>query len=459
MKRRSTASIDMVKKLRNAYHFFLAWLGSVLYRHPSDELLVIGVTGTSGKSSVIHWLREVLETAGFTVGSLSTVDFYIAGRSVLNDKKMTMLGRMRIQKYLRHMVRAGCGIAIVEMTSEGELQYRNKFINGDVMALTNLYPEHIEAHGSFENYKNAKLRLFEYVSRSRRKDVRKTRRLKDMKLAHATARIPKIAVVNADIEYAEEFLQFPFDERRVFSASNPVTVTHDLPVMIQERITATRVRQSDNGIAFAANGRTFSPRIYGTYNASNLACVIAIVRSLHVEWETIEKAVNTLRGAPGRVESIPEAEARGFRVIVDYAFEPVALRGLYDIVRGLQPKRVIHVLGGTGGGRDTARRGVMGEMAGKNADIVIVTNEDPYDEDPRAIMDMVAAGARVAGKKDGENLFVLEDRREAIGKAVGLAEPGDTVLVTGKGSEQRMCLARGKMIPWDDREVVRRALP
>ena len=141
------------KPIRNLWHLLLAWFGAVKYRHPSEKILVIGITGTSGKSSTIFFLRQLLEDSGYKVGSLSTIDFYIAGESKLNDQKMTMLGRMQIQKYLRLMVDKGCQIAIVETTSEGAVQYRNRFINYDLMVLTNLYPEHIEAHGSFENYK------------------------------------------------------------------------------------------------------------------------------------------------------------------------------------------------------------------------------------------------------------------------------------------------------------------
>lgn len=423
-------------KMKNAIHFIYAWLGSIIYRHPSEDMLVIGITGTSGKSSTIHWLRQVLEAGGFTLGSLSTVDFYVAGRFQLNDQKMTMLGRMQIQKYLRKMADAGCQIAIVEMTSQGALQHRHRFINTDIMALTNLYPEHIEAHGGFEKYKKAKLRLFEYAAMSKRK----IERLKNLKIGGQDGVVAKVAVVHGNNQYSEEFLNFPFDKK------------------VRYGITETNIHTTEDGIQFAIGSYRFHPRIYGAYNASNLACVIAIAKAIGMEWGTLVAAVNNLRGAPGRVEFIPEAEQLGFRVIVDYAFEPVALKGLYDIVRMLEPKRVIHVLGAAGGGRDHARREPMGRLAGEKADIVIVTNEDPYDEDPMDIIHAVSSGAKAAGKKEGENLFEILDRGEAIQKAIRFAEPGDMVLVTGKGCEQRMCLAGGKMVPWDDRAMVRRHL-
>src|SRR3989338_1000635 len=159
------------KKVLNLRHLFFAWYGAYKYAFPSEDLLVIGITGTSGKSSTTYFLRQMLEVQGFKVGSLSTIDFYVAGGNKLNDQKMTMLGKYKIQKYLRQMVDKKCDIAIVETTSEGRVQHRHRFINYDMMMLTNLYPEHIESHGSFENYKQAKLDLFKYVASCRRKKI------------------------------------------------------------------------------------------------------------------------------------------------------------------------------------------------------------------------------------------------------------------------------------------------
>lgn len=405
------------RHLRNLRHFLYAWWGAVKYGHPSEELLVIGITGTSGKSSTIHFLRQVLEAAGLKVGSLSTVDFYVAGEEKLNDQKMTMLGKMQIQKYLREMVEKHCDVAIIEMTSEGAVQYRHKFINVDVIALTNLYPEHIESHGSFEKYKQAKLGIFWYVAGSKRK------KLKDQKIKRSedqTGEIIKVGIVNGESEYADEFLQFPFDEKIKFQPNE--------------------------------------------FPKRNYALVVAIARSLKIPEDVIQNTLASVKGVPGRIEYIPEAEARGFKVIVDYAFEPVAMGALYEEVARLNPKRVIHVFGSTGGGRDKARRFTVGELVGNKADVCIVTDEDPYDDDPMEIINDVAAAVektlRQAQSKaqEGEKLFKIVDRREAIKKAINMAREGDVVLITGKGSEQKMCVAEGKMIDWDDRRVVREIL-
>jgi len=185
---------------------------------------------------------------------------------------------------------------------------------------------------------------------------------------------------------------------------------------------------------------------------------MSVLRALDVSWSVIEKAVNELKAPSGRIEFIQEAEEKGFKVIVDYAFEPVALAALYQVADLLKPKRVIHVCGSTGGGRDKARRMPIGKFVGEKADVFIVTDEDPYDEDPMEIIKTVSAGAREVGKKLGKDLFEVLDRREAIKKAIEIAKAGDLVLITGKGSEQAMCVGGGKMVAWDDREIVRGTL-
>ncbi|MBU2542609.1 hypothetical protein KJ785_03555, partial [Patescibacteria group bacterium] len=194
------------KKLKNLIHLFYAWYGAVKYGNPSEEMLVIGITGTTGKSSTIHFLRQMLEDQGYRVGSLSTVDFYVAGEEKLNDQKMTMLGKMKIQEYLRQMADAGCDIAIVETTSEGYLQYRHRYINYDMMILTGLYPEHIESHGGFENYKAAKLGIFSYASSQKSKIIPTGHQYSLINLKS----IEKTTIVNGNCKYAKEFLKFDF---------------------------------------------------------------------------------------------------------------------------------------------------------------------------------------------------------------------------------------------------------
>lgn len=417
------------KRLRNLSHLLYAWYGAHKYRHPSEQLYVIGVTGTSGKSTTIFLLRQLLEQAGFRVGSLSTIDFYIAGENKLNDKKMTMLGKMKIQQYLREMVEKKCDIALVETTSEGAVQHRHRFINYDAIVLTNLYPEHIESHGSFEAYKQAKLNIFSYVAGCKRKKP-----------------VEKLAVVNGESEYANEFLKFPFDKRLTFGKTQGLDIQ------------ATNIHVDKEGLQVTINGHDMHARMFGEHNVMNILAATAIGRHLGMSWEKMQAAITQFGNAPGRNEFIKEAEARGFQVIVDYAFEPKAVAALYGVVALIKPQRIIHVFGSTGGGRDISRRFTVGEFVGQHADICIITDEDPYDDDPMSIINSVASAVAKTGKVEGKNLFRILDRKKAIHYAISLAQKSDLVLVTGKGSEQAMCIADGKKIPWDDRTIVREAL-
>ncbi len=446
------------KKIRNLRHWWYAWYGARKYRHPSQELLVIGVTGTSGKSTTVFLLRQILEAAGYRVGSLSTIDFYIAGENKLNDQKMTMLGKYATQKYLREMVDKKCDVAIVETTSEGQLQYRNRYIAYDLMVLTNLYPEHIEAHGGYENYKQAKLNIFRRTSTYGygKGLLGEGYKIGKYGALHkdCCSEFEKTFIINGDIKEADEFIEAPILGGRIFVfGENLKGVTKPIPE--ENKIVVAGVGADKDGVFGVINQHLMRAPMYGEHNMLNITAAVATARALGIDWAVLEKAVRNLHNAPGRNEFIPEAEKRGFKVIVDYAFEPKAMAALYEVVKLLAPKRVIHVFGSTGGGRDVSRRFTVGEFVGQHADICIVTDEDPYDDEPRAIMDDVASAVRKTGKVDGKNLFLVVNRYTAISRALQMAEPGDLVLVTGKGSEQAMVVAGGKKIPWDDRQVVR----
>jgi UDP-N-acetylmuramoyl-L-alanyl-D-glutamate--2,6-diaminopimelate ligase len=197
----------------------------------------------------------------------------------------------------------------------------------------------------------------------------------------------------------------------------------------------------------------FSLKMPGRYNVLNALAAVSVGLSQGIGLDVMAKALAKMGGVPGRFERVDEGQ--GFNVIVDYAPEPESMRQLYQAVKALGRGRIIHVLGSAGGGRDVARRPILGSIAAENADIAIVTDEDPYDDDPREIIDQVAAGAIKGGKKEGETLFKILDRREAIAKAISLAQPGDIVLLTGKGAEQAIVGKGGRKTPWDERKVAR----
>lgn len=410
-----------------------------MYKYPSDELLVIGITGTSGKSSTVYYLRQALESVGYTVGSLSTIDFHIAGTNKLNDQKMTMLGKTKIQKYVREMVDAGCDVAIIETTSEGRVQHRHRFINYDMMVLTNLYPEHIASHGSFEAYMQAKIDLFAYTAAQKRK------RLDEKE-------IPKTALINTDHEefdLLDKCGGFGFEHVYEFSAYKDGTAKKDTTWIADDVFYMTKTGDNESD-------PLFTRAINNNHDEINRSIALSVVTILGGDADVAEEKVATCSTPPGRVEYIEEANEYGFTCIVDYAFEPVAISALYATVAKHDPKCIIHVAGSTGGGRDASTE--KAKLIAAHADIAIVTNEDPYDDDPMKIINAMADAMVEHGKVDNESLFRIEDRRDAIDKAIELAAPGDVVLVTGKGSEQAMVVKGGKKIPWDDRTEVRLAL-
>lgn len=411
------------------YHLLLAHLASFVYGHPSKKLIVIGVTGTNGKSTTVNLIAKILEEAGPPAGGkvaiTSTVNFKIGDKEKLNDLKMTMPGRFFLQRLLRQAVDNGCAYAIIESSSEGVLQYRYVGINYDAMVFTNLTPEHIEAHGGFENYKKAKLKYFKHLQNLPRKIL-------NGKV------IPKIIASNIDDHYAQEFLNFNVDKKITFGKNS------------NAGIVGTNLQTLEHGISFRVNNTTLNLQLKGMFDFYNALAAIALTSGFGIPLQTSKQALEKIPVVPGRVELINEGQ--NFKVVVDYAPEPESLRQLYATVKTWKYNRIIHLLGSTGGGRDKSRRAVLGKMAGENADIVIVTNEDPYDDDPKEIIHNVADGAIAAGKIIGQNLFREIDRRIAIAKALSMAQEFDLVLITGKGSEQKMAV-KGGYIPWDDRKV------
>ncbi len=416
------------------YHHALAGIAEVAYRHPSDEMMVIGITGTNGKSSTVNFLAQILTTLGYTVGYTSTAGFNIAGKDTVNAMKMTMPGRFTLQRLLRSMVNAGCTVAIVETSSQGLIQHRHVGVNYDVALFTNLTPEHIEAHGGFENYKKAKAILFKHLTARSKKTI-------------GGKLIPKVNVVNTDDEHGAYYGSFRADRHIGFGFSG--TPSSDQFVAYVE------VPDRAGSPTLTVNGSDVALGLRADFEHKNALAAIAGAVAIGVPLKDAMRAAGMLHSVPGRFEMIDCGQP--FTVVVDYAYEPFALLALYRSLGSLKTGRVIGIHGSAGGGRDVARRTEIGKVAAQHDDIVIVTNEDPYDEDPRGIIDAVAAGARAHGKVDGQTLFAIDDRREAIAKAIHLAKAGDVVLITGKGSEPVMAVAGGK-IPWDDREEVRNAL-
>lgn len=429
------------------YHKTLAILAAKIYGEPSLRMVVIGVTGTNGKTTTSHMIAAVLEGAGHTVGMATTSNFRVAGKDRLNATKMTMLGRFALQKLLAQMVEQGCTHAVIETSSEGIAQFRNVGIAYDVAVLTNLTPEHLESHGGFENYKAAKLKLFTSLISGPIKRI-------------GGNVVPKTSVVNLASVHAHDFLSSDANkkygyllERDKGSVASQEPASAVWPLAI---IKGLDPAYDASGASFVVRDHRFHVPLLGPANAENALAAISVGSALGVPLDSMVKSLGALRTVPGRQETIDAGQ--DFVAMVDYAHEPEAMRRLYELLAVIPRKRTIHIIGSAGGGRDKARRTVLGGMAGKMADVVIVTNEDPYDEDPRTIIDAVASGARASGKKDGVDLFVIDERRAALDKAISMAESGDLVLATGKGAEQWICVAGGIKEPWDERTEMRDAI-
>lgn len=413
------------KSLLQTYHKTLAYISAMMMGFPGRKMVVIGVTGTNGKSTTCNFIARILEEAGYKVGMTTTVNFRMNGREWLNNKKMTMLGRTQLQRLLAQMRSEGCEIVIVETSSEGLAQGRHLGIAYDIAVFTNLTPEHIQSHGSFENYKKAKGILFASLAGSTRKTLRGNK-------------VPKTIIVNDADQHAAYYESFNADKK------------------VRFHIDGHNATCDDVSCTFTVGNTVEHLPMPGVFNVENALAAIEVAKQFGVSAQTAATALAKIGGVPGRMERINEGQS--YAVIVDYAPEPASFTKLYEAVQTMPHGRIIHVFGSCGGGRDQDRRPVLGAIAGERADIVIITNEDPYDDNPMEIIRDVAAGAIKAGKIEDENLFIEPDRRIAINHAISLAKAGDIVLVTGKGAEQAMAVANGKMIPWDDREVVRAAL-
>jgi len=415
----------------NIYHYALARAAAILYGFPSRKLIVIGVTGTNGKSTTVNLISKIFEQAGEKVGFTTTINFKIAEKEWLNDTKMTMPGRFELQKFLKKMVDAGCKYAVIETSSQGLDQFRHLGVEYDAAVFTNLAPEHLEAHGGFENYKNAKAKLFKHLTKFPNKSI-------DGK------EVPKVIVVNADDEHSGFYFDFSADEKLSYSIENFSNFKADNVILTPEYS------------AFDINDTHFEVSIPAKFNVYNSLAAIAVGSAFGITMGVAKNALAKVGRVPGRLEYIDEGQ--NFKVMVDYAPEPNSLAELYALLKQVPKNKFIHVLGSAGGGRDKSRRPILGRMAGEVAEYVIITNEDPYDEDPIEIIDAVAEGAIAGGKELDRDLFKRYDRREAIEKAIELAEEGDFVLVTGKGAEQAIAVSGGRKIKWDDREEIRQAL-
>ena len=423
------------------YHFSLAFLGAFFYGFPSRQrrgspegaakkITVIGVTGTKGKTTTSNIIAQILNLSGFKAGMATTVNFRIGEKEWINKTKQTMLGRFQLQKLLSQIVREGCKYAVVETSSEGILQHRHRFIDYNIAVFTNLSPEHIERHGSFENYRAAKIKLFEKVSCKKN----------------------GIGIYNLDDENANHFLKPSISKKYGYSLKTGSSASG-----VIKKIEVSNIELSTKNTKFKIGDINFETKLIGDFNVYNLAAAICTVLSQGVGLGKISEVLNQVEPTPGRLEIVDQGQ--NFTVIVDYSYEPTGLESALKTLKIFNPNRIIVVFGSAAGGRDKWRRPKMGEIADKYADLIIVTTDDPYDENPENIIEDILKGILKNKERAlNENVFNITDRREAIKKALKIAKANDLILFAGKGGEVWMNIVKGKKIPWNEKKIVEEEL-
>jgi len=369
---------------------------------------VVGVTGTNGKTTTTFLIRSILEAAGIQTGLLGTVTSIVGGER--EEVVRTTPEAVELQGTFRRMLDSGDGAAVMEVSSHALQLHRVDGIHFAVRVFTNLTQDHLDFHPTMEDYFAAKRMLFDREGGPR--------------------------IVNADDRYGRELkLQFP----------SSVTFGIDAE---DADYRATDVEFDTTGSRFTVGGVEFAIPLPGLFNVSNALAAIAVARALDVPLDTCARALATADRVPGRFE--PVDEGQDFAVLVDYAHTPDSLENVLRAARAITSGR-LHVVFGAGGDRDRSKRPLMGRAAGDGADRVIVTSDNPRSEDPDAIVDEVLSGT--SGDVERE-----VDRRRAIRRAIETAEPGDVVVIAGKGHEQGQEFENGRKEPFDDVTVAREAL-
>ena len=393
---------------------------------PSRQLLTVGVTGTNGKTTTSFLAAAGLAGAGFRTGLIGTIGIRIGGAFIPNEEPNTTPGALELQRILRSMVDAGEQAVVIETSSHGLAADRVASVDYDGAIFTNLSHEHLDFHGTFENYRDAKLSLFERLP------------------GQAKGGRPGVASINIDDPHANTFIDATRGARAL-----PVTYGRrpeaDVRLVgLKSKVSRSRVRYEVGGAA-----RQLDLRLPGHFNAHNALAVLALAHGWGLDLDAVAGALEGVEGVPGRMERIDAGQP--FMVVIDYAHTSASLDAVLGELNPLSARgRGVITVVGASGERDVGKRPLMGEAAGKRSRLLIVTEDDSRGEDPNAIFEAVAAGGEQAGKVRGRDLLVITDRREAIAEAFRRAEPGDVVLIAGKGHETWNVGPNGPE-PWSDR--------
>lgn len=390
---------------------------SARYGYPAQNLRVIAVTGTNGKTTTASYINEILKEAGMRTAMFSTAQIEVAGETQLNDLNATVGSTARMQRFFRDAKKAKVHYVVLEITSHALHQHKLDSVPIEAAIMTNLTQDHLDYHKTMEEYASAKGKLF--------------------------ANEPKYIILNRDDEWFEFFDQFP-------AASHKITYgTH---ADAEAKIEHVKLYKKGSEATVVIDHQTkldLATALPGTFNVYNMTAAAATAYLLGINLTDIVEGVANLEGVPGRFERV--TEGLGYDVIVDYAHTPDALEKLLEAAKSVTKNRVILVFGACGD-RDKSKRPIMGEIAARLADRIILTDEESYNEDPEAIREQIREGIETG--KGGMKMTELPDRREAIEKALSIAKKDDTILITGMGHEQYR-IVDGERLPWNDGDVVR----
>lgn len=426
------------KFLINFYHLLWSFFFALINKFPSKKIIVIGITGTKGKSTVSYLTYFLLQKLGFKT-ALSSSDFTFINEKEIEKKEiLTMPGRGFLQRFLKEAEKEGCEIAIIECTSEGLWQNRHAFIDFDVAVFLNLHPEHIEHHGSYEAYRKAKGKLFKALEKSKeRKSLR-------------GFNIKKTIIVNLDDFESDYFLSFKAEQKIAFSLE---AKSFDKNFLLRPE----SYKISKKGISFKLEGKEFNSSLLGKANLYNILASLSILKALYIPLNLAIEPLKQFKGIPGRMEII---DAKGFKVIIDYAHTPESIEILYKTILDLfKPKRLLCLVGSAGGIRDKWKRPKIGELSAKYCSYIVITDEDPFDEPPENIHKSIEIGAiNFLNEYNIEKpIEIIPDRKEAILRLIEIAEKGDIVVTIGKGNEKYINYGNN-VLPWDEKEVILSAL-
>lgn len=410
----------LFRQLVNPYHWLESFIANVRYGFPARDMYVVMITGTNGKTTTASYLGNILGAAGHNVGVCSTAYFEVNGQRIPNDLNFTVTNPFKLQAMLSQMRKAGIDYLVLEVTSHALAQHRVWGVPCDVAVMTNLTQDHLDYHGTMENYAAAKGKLF--------------------------ARKPKFIVLNRDDKWFDFFNQFPAGEQKM---------TYGADEHAEARINDVKLHKQGSDVRLKIDHTTdlsFTTKLPGKFNVYNATAAATAAYVMRVDTDKIVEGIESLAGVPGRLERIDAGQP--FDVIVDYAHTPDALENLLETLKHLTRNRLILVFGATGD-RDKGKRPIMGEIAARLTDRIVLTDEESYNEDPAQIRHMLMEGIISGG--GGSKVDEVPDRKQAIEKALSIARRGDTVVVTGMGHEQYRII-NGRREPWHEPTVIRNLL-